>query len=513
MKELPIGIQTFSKIINENRVYIDKTEHIYKLLKNPLYYFLSRPRRFGKSLLLDTLEEVFKGNKDLFKGLYIEHKISWEAYPIVRLSFDKLNTSKDAFGESLGNALKNIAENNGIDIKSTYFKEVADELITKLCKQTGKRVVILIDEYDRPLLNYLNTDIAEINRDIVREFFTTLKSLDSQVHFVFITGVSKFSQVSLFSGANNLTDITIDPSFATVCGYTQSDLEYHFDDRIDLLAQYLNLTKEEVLLEMKKWYNGYSWNGEAVYNPFSILRLFQTQSFGNYWFETGSPSFLIKVLFSDFKYRFKNIKTSINLLTSGFDIKHIEPTSLMFQAGYLTIKGYDHQTRRYTLDYPNQEVKESLQEYLLQTFSHQEHSAIQSIAYQIYDALIANDIDLFVSLTNTLFSQIPEPIFIAQYEAYYQSILYLVFSLMGIETQAESPTNKGRIDTVVPTPDRIFVIEYKIGKGAATAMKQIENQAYYEKYLHQGKDIVLMGLALGKEKRGIVEKKIKVIKQ
>lgn len=513
MKNLPVGISTLSKIVNNKSIYVDKTELIYQLMSNPLYYFLSRPRRFGKSLLVDTLEEVFTGNRALFKGLFIEDKIDWEAYPIVRLSFDKLNTSEGEFANSLSEKLKKIGKKQGIDIKSTYFKTVTDELITEMSEKAGKGVVVLIDEYDRALIDHLQTELAETNREVLREFFTTLKSLDKYIHFAFITGISKFSQVSLFSSANNLTDITLDPAYSALCGYTQSELEAHFADRIPLLGQLLNETPNKILEDMKYWYNGYSWNGEAVYNPFSILKLFQMQRFGNYWFETGSPRFLIKILFDNFKYNFNETSATLNLLTTGFDINYIDSTALMFQSGYLTIKNYDNDSRQYQLNFPNQEVKESLQEYLLQSFSHRDLSIIQSIAHKIYKSLIDNDIDKFILLTNSLFSQIPEPIFIAQYEAYYQSILYLVFSLMGIESQAESPTNRGRIDTVVPTPDRIFIIEYKIGKGADIALKQIQDRKYYQKYEHQNKEIVLLGLSLGEKERGIVEKQIKILKR
>ena len=511
MKGLPIGIQTLEKIVKNNYVYIDKTEWVYKMISNPLYYFLSRPRRFGKSLLLDTIEEVFQGNKKLFEGLWIEDKIEWEKYPIIRLSLDKMNTNEGTFAESLNIALMKIADKEGIVIKHQHFKNIIETLAEKLSEKSGKGVVILIDEYDRPLLDHLHTPLAEVNRDILRDFFSSLKGLDKYIHFTFITGISKFSQVSLFSSANNLMDITLIPEFSSVCGYTQQELESYFADRIPLTAQYLEISKEKLLEGIKFWYNGYSWNGEAVYNPFSVLKMFYSQQFGNYWFETGSPRFLIKVLFEKFQYRFEHTEATYNLLATGFDVNHVDPSVLMFQSGYLTVKSYDPKTLEYTLDFPNQEVKESLQQFMLQTFSHNPDSAIQIIARKLHNSLIANDIEKFVALSNTLFSHIPEPIFIAQYEAYYQSILYLVFSLMCVQNQVEEHTNKGRIDSVIATPERIFVLEYKIGQSAEEALNQIKERKYFEKFLHQNKEIVLMGLSLGTKERGIIEYKIEVL--
>jgi Predicted AAA-ATPase/PD-(D/E)XK nuclease superfamily len=513
MKGLPIGIQTLSKIVKNNYVYIDKTPLVYKLITNPLYYFLSRPRRFGKSLLLNTIEEVFKGNRTLFKGLWIEDKIEWETYPIIRLSFDLMNTHEGMFAESLANSLLRIAEEEGISISnSTNFKEIIEILVENLSKKTGKGVVILIDEYDRPLLDHLGSPLAETNREILRDLFTSLKGLDAHIHFTFITGISKFSQVSLFSSANNLTDITLNPIYSTICGYTQAELEESFSKYIPLLSQKANQSDENILAKMKYWYNGYSWNGEAVYNPFSVLRFFDMQQFGNYWFETGSPRFLVKILFEKNQYKFDHTSASYNLLATGFDINQIDPAVLMFQSGYLTIKNFDESTLEYELDFPNQEVKESLNQYLLQAYT-SDKSGIQNVAKKIYKTLIDNDLEEFISLSNTLFSYIPEPIFVAKYEAYYQSILYLVFSLMGIETQAESPTNRGRIDGVVPTPDRIFILEYKIGKGADVALQQIKDNKYYQKYENQGKEIVLLGLALGEKERGIIDMKMEVLEK
>jgi hypothetical protein len=508
MKGLPIGIQTLAKIVKNDYVYIDKTPFVYQLYKKPLYYFLSRPRRFGKSLLLNTLKEVFDGNQKLFKGLWIEDKIEWEKYPIIRLSFDLMNTNEGFFEDSLNEALLKIAENEGIALATNNFKFSIEKLVEKLSKKYDKGVVILIDEYDRPLLDHLQTPLAETNREILRAFFTSLKGLDEYIHFTFITGISKFSQVSLFSSANNLVDLTLEPEFSSICGYTQQDLEVYFADRLPSLAQHLKLSEAEMMQEIKHWYNGYSWNGEAVYNPFSILRLFRMQQIGNYWFETGSPQFLVKVLFEKFQYQFEQVQANYNLLSTGFDVNRIDPSVLMFQSGYLTVKNYDRTTLKYTLDYPNQEVKESLHEFLLFAYAHSAGSDIQNIADKLKKALFEHDVDAFISLSNSLFAHIPEPIFIAQYEAYYQSILYLVFSLMGVKSEVEEHTNKGRIDTVIKTPNRIFVLEYKIGQSADEALQQIKNRKYYEKFLPEKKEIVLIGLSLGTKDRGIVEYKL-----
>jgi hypothetical protein len=304
--------------------------------------------------------------------------------------------------------------------------------------------------------------------------------------------------------------LTLKPEFSSICGYTQEELEHSFADRLPPLSEHFNMSEPQLMQEIKKWYNGYSWNGEAVYNPFSILRLFDMKQIGNYWFETGSPQFLIKILLEKFQYQFEQEAASYNLLATGFDITHIDPSVLMFQSGYLTVKSYDKQTLQYKLGYPNREVEESLTEFLLFAFAHSSGSDVQNIAEKLKKALFNNDIDMFISLSNTLFAHIPEPIFIAQYEAYYQSILYLVFSLMGINNEVESQTNKGRIDSVIKTPNRIFVLEYKIGQSADEALQQIKNRQYFEKFLHQKKEVVLLGLSLGTKDRGIVEHKMEI---
>ncbi|MBX0311988.1 MAG: AAA family ATPase, partial [Sulfurihydrogenibium sp.] len=363
MKELPIGIQTFEKIINENCYYVDKTPFIKKLEQGG-YYFLSRPRRFGKSLFLDTIKEAFSGNKELFKGLYIYDKWDWnKKHPIIKISFAiGTNNNSEKLKSTISFNLKNVAYDYKINLEEEELNLKFYELIRKLYEKYNEKVVILVDEYDKPILDAIeNIEYAKENREILKDFYSVLKDADPYIKLAFLTGVSRFSKVSIFSGLNQLNDITLDPNFATICGYTQTDLETVFADRIK------DFDKEEV----RKWYNGYSWLGEKVYNPFDILLLFDKKIFRPYWFETGTPTFLIK-LFKQNKYylpELENLEVGEELL-SNLDIDDLYVENLLFQTGYLTIKDViEEPTERiFILSYPNFEVKKSFNSYFLLYF-------------------------------------------------------------------------------------------------------------------------------------------------
>ena len=514
MKKLPIGINTLSEIINNDYLYIDKSKDIYNLINSGKYFFISRPRRFGKSLLVSTLKEIFLGNKELFKGLYIYDKIDWEKYPVIHIDLSKIDyTTDNELKNGLIYFLDKINQDNKLGVNKHGFKNFFGDIISALFKKYGK-VVVLIDEYDKPIIDYItDTEKARKNREILREFYSTLKAADQYIKFVLITGVSKFSKVSVFSGLNNLRDITLSPSFATIMGYTQEELEHYFDEHIKIFIKQESLTKTKLLDKIKYWYNGYSWNAkDFVYNPHSILNLFSDYIFDNFWFTTGTPRFLIDII-KEKKYEIHNIEKNIvsEYIFDSYEIKNIDITSLLFQTGYLTIKKIDRNINEnytlYTLSYPDFEVKESLLNYIFSEFVHEDTSRIQPLHIRMNTALSQKNLDEFIKIMKSLFAGIPYNLYIER-EAYYHSLFYMILSLLGVNIDIETLTDKGRIDGVLEFDDKVYVIEFKYAKkGSAikkitkSAIAQIENKKYYEKYLNKEKEITLLGV-------GFVDKEI-----
>ncbi|MCK4766628.1 MAG: ATP-binding protein [Candidatus Aminicenantes bacterium] len=506
MKKLPIGIQTFSSLIEENYLYIDKTKNIYKLFaEGGKYYFLSRPRRFGKSLLISTLKEIFSGNKELFKDLWLYDKIQWAKHPVIHLDFLGMEYgSRAELIKSLEFMVNQNAQNYGIKLKEKGYDKKFNELIRQLAKK--EKVVILIDEYDKPIINHIDKpEIAMENRNTLRTFYETIKGADEFLEFVFITGVSKFSKVSLFSGLNNLDDITIDETYSTMLGYTQEELLHYFKDRLDALAQ--EGEKEQWLQDIKTWYNGYSWDGKNfVYNPYSVLLFFQKRRFGNYWFETGTTTFLIKAIK---KYhvdvtQLEHYKAGEAIFES-FDIERMNVASLLFQTGYLTIREVeliDRTRRLYILSYPNQEVKESLLEHILGEFSACFANDISVIVHELKKTLNEDKIDKFFEILKSLFAKIPYDMFIKEREGYYQTVIYLLLVLIGIDINTEVETNTGRLDAVIETAAYIYIMEFKMGT-AESALKQIRDKKYYQPYLTSGKPVKLIGVGFDREERNI----------
>ena len=505
MKKLPIGIQTFGEIRTENYVYIDKTEIALNLIDNGKYYFLSRPRRFGKSLFIDTLKKIFEGKKALFKGLHIYDKYDWEqSYPVIHISFA---SGVMANREKLDITIKAILNNNAalFAIKFDY-NEISlqfQELIKKVSDKYKQKVAILIDEYDKPILdNITDTETAVEMREGLKNFYSVIKDCDEYLKFVFLTGVSKFSKVSIFSGLNNIDDITVDSKYATICGYTQADLEREF-------KTYLT---DCDLDEIKKWYNGYSWLGEKVYNPFDILLFFaKGKEFRNYWFETGTPTFLINLLQNQKYYipGIEGVRASDEILGS-FDIEKIQIETLLFQAGYLTIdkKRKIGVKLEYILKYPNLEVKHSLTDYVLTQLS-QDAITKQTIQGNLYDVLLKNDIKKMKGIFHSFFASIPHDWYrknnIADYEGYYASIFYSYFASLGLDVTPEDTTNKGKIDMTLKFEGVIYIFEFKVTelvKDTNSALQQIKDKKYYEKYSDY-KAIYLVGIEFSKEDKNI----------
>ncbi len=505
MKKLPIGIQTFSKIRSDDCIYVDKTKIAFDLIQNGSYYFLSRPRRFGKSLFLDTLKNIFESKKDLFKGLYIYDKWDWtESYPVIKISFGGgVIQNKKLLDEKITNKLIKNAEKFDIKFKFENISDQFEELIQKIYDKFNRKVVILIDEYDKPILdNISDTKTASELREGLKNLYSVIKDSDEYIKFVFLTGVSKFSKVSIFSGLNNLDDITIDKRYGTICGYTQEDLEREF-------VEYLPGCD---LDEIKKWYNGYNWLGESVYNPFDILLFFaKGNEFQNYWFETGTPSFLIELLRAKnyFIPSIDKLRVSEKMLGS-FDIENIEPETLLFQSGYLTITDKRKVGARseYILSYPNLEVKYSLNDHMLSALT--KTVPLQgNIQGDIHDALLENNLEHFQNIFHSFFASIPNDWYrknsISNYEGYYASIFYCYFASLGLDVIPEDTTNHGKIDMTLKYNDKVYIFEFKVTElvqDANSALQQIKEKKYYEKYQNSG-DVYLIGVEFSKETRNI----------
>ena len=375
-KKLPVGVQSFGKMIRQEYIYVDKTQYIYNMLSSgSQYYFLSRPRRFGKSLLISTLKELFRGNRELFEGLWIYDKVDWASYPVIHIDFSNLNyETPDQLKNSLSRMLDRCAEEYDVSIdEDSDYKLKFAELIRKL--STINPVVILVDEYDKPIIDMVDRKhVALINRDILRNFYSTIKGSDEYLRFAFLTGVSKFSRVSVFSGLNNLRDITLSKDFSTLLGYSQEELHIHFQEQIQAASDQLNTPPAELMKTIAGWYNGYSWDGKNyVYNPFSMLNFFQEFRFDNYWFSSGTPSMLVKLI-AENNISIPTLEDMVanSTVLDSFDIENMEVASLLFQTGYLTIKNTSGppDNRLFHLSFPNREVKESFH-HLLKDFTHQ----------------------------------------------------------------------------------------------------------------------------------------------
>ena len=502
MKKLPIGLQDFARLREEDYLYVDKTELLYQLATGGVYYFLSRPRRFGKSLLVSTLAELFQGQRELFEGLWIEDHWDWsKTYPVITLRLNQGTYKVTGLEAFLTEELRLQAEAYGLELQGTAYPSQLRHLVTTLSKQHGQ-VVVLIDEYDKPILDYLH-DIpqAEHNREVLKNFYSVLKPLDPHLRFVLLTGVSKFSRVSIFSELNNLKDLTTHGQYATLLGYTQEELEHYFAERLDQLAPDFS-GREALLSQIKQWYNGYSWDAEHfVYNPFSILNFFDRASFENFWFETGTPTFLVKLLKREQKYDFEEVLASAAALGS-FELDRLHPVTLLFQTGYLTIRSRD-EDMAYTLVYPNKEVRHSLLQHLLGEYTEESPSDTYIRAKQMKDALRQEDLEGFVESLNGLFASIPYQIFIADKEAYYHSVTFLALSLMDTFVQVEVSQAKGRPDAVVHLEQVIYVLEFKLDEPAEVALAQIQEKGYATPYLNQGKTVKAVGLSFNSQQKAL----------
>ncbi len=503
-QKFSLGSQEFSEVINNNCIYVDKTENIYKLLLGGKYYFISRPRRFGKSLLANTIKEIFSGNKELFKGLWIYDKWDWnKKYPVVKMSFSSISHNTFGLEKAINIMLDDTAKKYNIKFSQKNYSYKFQELIEKLAEK--QQVVIIIDEYDKPIIDYMdNISQAEENREILKNFYSILKDADKYIKFLFITGVSKFSKIYIFSDLNNLNDITIDKNFSEIVGWTKNEIEQFFPDYIKELAEEYKDIHADIMPEIKKWYNGYSWDGKTtVHNPVSIMNLFSKQFFANYWFATGTPTMLMDIIRTKKITAFDIENTNISShVLDKYDFKRLHFNSLLFQTGYLTIKKIDLRTGRITLDYPNKEVAEAFSKHIVAELTSGELEKTDSLLFKIADSFTNNTIDKFIKYTNIILKNIPYTI-VEDKEKYYHSLFYLIMKLTGYQIETEIMTIDGRIDAVVLTDKNIFIIEFKINQSAKKAIQQIKDKKYAEKYDNSKKQTYLLGINFDTNKKRI----------
>lgn len=503
-KKFPIGIQDFRKIIENDYAYIDKTKYIYELVSNPAHYFLARPRRFGKSLTISTLIELYAGSRDLFKGLWIEDKWDWDKrHPVIRLTLTGIGVDQSGLAVALEYILqRNFAEHNIKPITGSPSSQF-DYLILQLSKIN--KVVILIDEYDAPIVQYLGKNLGKAyeNRDMLRDFYAVLKNNDHLIELAFITGVSKFSKVGIFSGLNNLIDLTINAEFAAMMGYTQQELEYNFAEELPKVAAKLRLNIPALLASIRLWYNGYRFHeeSETVYNPVSTNMFFFEKNFKNFWFATGTPSFLVDLLKQEGIYDLHFPPSNLAGFES-FDLDRLKPMAILYQTGYLTMKGKD-EDGLILLDYPNKEVRDSMLEILIETYVGIDAEFSTALIVRLRKAFETNDLNTVMRILQGVFKDLPYFLHEKYPEKFFHAAIHLLFSYLGIRIQSEVCVSDGRVDSLVETDTHVYILEYKLDESAAVALGQIRDKKYYEAYWHKGKVVVGIGVNFSSGSRNI----------
>ena len=504
--KLPIGIQTLEKIREERCYFVDKTPYLRRLVDEGTHYFLSRPRRFGKSLLLDTLKELFEGNEPLFEGLDIHGHWDWSVrHPVVRLDFGSGDFKEPGYlHKEVMAQLAVIEDETAVVGRFDTAPARLRHLLKALHRQSGQRVVVLVDEYDKPILEALDVpEAARANRDYLRGLYSTIKSSDAHIKFTLLTGVSKFSKVSLFSGLNNLIDLTLDPDYSAICGYTDADLDTVFAPELP------GLDREAI----RDWYDGYNWRGEeSVYNPFDLLLLFRHREFAAYWFETGTPLFLTDTLIRRGVGSAElDAMLGTSELLSAFDVDDMATEALLFQTGYLTIRSVEDMggSPLYRLGYPNREVRQSLHRSLLRAMT-SDDSRHLAHGVRLRQLLGVNDFDGLETLIRAFFSSIPYEWHtrndIARFEGYYASVFYSHFAAAGLDVTVEDSSNHGRVDMAVRFNGHVYLFEFKVVEltPESAAMEQLREKRYAEKYRHLGEPIHLIGVEFGREARNLV---------
>ncbi|MCL1816816.1 MAG: ATP-binding protein [Clostridiales bacterium] len=518
MKKLPLGIQNLREIINGDYVYVDKTHYVYQIINSDKYYFLSRPRRFGKSLLLDTISEAFSGDKELFKGLYIyDTDYAFAKHPVLRLDMSKIsNKTPEILEKSLSEELQKRILSEEFNVASEIPSGIFNSLIEALYNKYQQRVVVLIDEYDKPILDHLtNIETAEANRQVLRGFYGILKSMDPYLRLTFITGVSKFTKTSIFSELNNLVDITLTEEYANICGIAVEDLSKYFSEHIDHLTSLARFAHYDNLSEkILAWYDGYSWDGcTQLINPFSLLSFFRQKRFAGFWYASGTPKFLIDLIKKDpeIYIDLKDLVIGEYMLDSA-DFEALEAEPLLFQTGYLTVKEilYGAGAADYLLKIPNYEVREAFNLNIIEAFTGKSQMRVKQGKTKIAAALKSGDLAELLETLKGLFAAIPYQLHIKR-EAYYHSIFYAVMNVLGFDVEAEVSSAKGRVDAVLKLSDKVYVMEFKyidcepsitneekkelFAKALREGLGQIEERGYGKKYLGSGKEIYQVAFA------------------
>lgn len=502
----PIGIQTFEKIRREGFLYIDKTRSLYDLLAMGQCYFLSRPRRFGKSLFVSTIRAYFEGKKELFEGLYIaEKEKEWNPYPVLHIAMSDLGVRSERLVPALKGMLDNLAYEHRLELRQEEIGARFKELIIKLAERG--RVVVLIDEYDKALTTFMDEpETFEENRRILKSFYGVLKDADSYLHFLFVTGVSRFSKISLFSDMNNLTDISMKSRYATICGYTEEDMRVYFGRRISELAAERGISENKMFELVRLKYNGYNFNGkQRIYNPWSVLNCMAYGELKNYWFETGTPYFL-KTYAERFVTDVEGVITSQTQL-GHLDFWDEDLTPLLYQTGYLTLDE-ELEEGLFRLRHPNEEVSESFRRLLLVAYTQKGDGELQYAERFIREGLKEKDAEKLKSALNACFANIPYQIFIRDKEAYYHSILHLVFMLLHYRLRSEVSVSGGRIDLVLEKFGEVWLLECKLDESAQAALDQIQNKDYPAAYRNTGKSLWAMGINFDSKTKRIEELKI-----
>ena len=518
-RKLPVGIQDFESLRKGQYVYVDKTEYIYKLVHSGKPYFLSRPRRFGKSLFLSTLKAYFEGKRELFKGLRIEElegddPDSWQSYPVFYFDLNKKNyNAEHALEEVLAAHLIDYEKIYGDENKACPLEERFQRILVSAVEQTGKEAVVLVDEYDKPLLEAADERMADHNKAVFKGFFSTLKSYDRYLKFVFLTGVTKFSKVSIFSDLNQLNDISLDRTYSEICGMTDDEITSCFEPEMEALAAAKELGVEECLAMLKKMYDGYHFSHDTrgIYNPYSLLNAFLKKEFGMYWFSTGTPTFLVEKLrasvfdaklFSSDEYYVDEASLT------DYRIENKNPIPLFYQRGYLTIKGYDEEFRSYALGYPNEEVKYGFLKSLAPYYLHGEEEPNPLDVRSFVKDLRSGSTDSLRDRFTALFAHIPYPGDEKVVEQNFQNVIYIVSMLMGQFTMTELHSAKGRADCIAETDDFIYIFEFKRDKSADDALRQIEDRGYAKPYAADRRKIIKIGINYDSKERTLTGWKV-----
>jgi hypothetical protein len=505
LQRLPLDLSTFSELRRDKYLYVDKTQYAYDLITGGRRFFLSRPRRFGKSLFISTLDEILRGNKKLFTNLRIaQSDYHWQEYGVITLDLSKIEAiTADDLRTGICRLLNGIAKRYELDIEvDTQKVDSALEAVALALHARFGRVALLVDEYDSPILKNLHDhENGRSVRRALHSFFTSVKGLDAQINFVFITGVSSFAKAGIFSGMNNLQVITLENEYAGICGYTDEELDHYFAQYMEAWSAAKNIPYAELRAKIKHWYNGYHFgaNTPSVYNPFSVLYAFKKRAFKNFWFDSGQTTFLIDELSKEYRKNdyhmfdtdhFKIFEDSLG----SFDIGTIPVETLMFQTGYLTVTEYDEDSAIYTLGYPNFEIKTSLQRCLLPVLSELDLASTERISVSLKEAFKQKNIEKIVSSLKRLFVKVPYQLH-SKDENFYHALLQLLLDAIGLRPTSEQPISHGRLDMVLEVPTCIYIIEFKLNKSAEAALAQIEDRKYYEAYLGRKKPILLLGLA------------------